>query len=388
MSNKPKLAIIVNSFYSFGGGERWAIELSKKIKDDFGVTLIHQVMEGEVDSLERIEFDKSEDTSIKLVKITCYGKQSNQFGYNYIFRIPTFAGFYRLAKTIKNSDVIYQVSFNPLIFSFSVFVAKIFGKRLIIGIHNPTFPNLFKKDNTALESLEKLYFKFILRFADAFHVLNRRDMLLVKHNLKKKVYLIPNPLFEKVSPKILSTQSKKFVVLFVGRLAVRDKGVDMLKQIIEKTVQIDKKIEFRIIGLGEGGDLVNDLVHRYPNNVKQLGFISYNKVKVNYMNSNLLIMPSRIEAFPFVVLEAQSFGLPVVAFNIPGPKDIISPRKTGELVSPFNVGKFVDKIISYDNLWRNDPKKYYIIKQNVFDITNKKYDSNKIISELKKLIAG
>jgi glycosyltransferase involved in cell wall biosynthesis len=56
-----------------------------------------------------------------------------------------------------------------------------------------------------------------------------------------------------------------------------------------------------------------------------------------YLAASIYVLPSRRELFPMVLLEAQSYGVPSVAFDCPsGPKHIINDRKDGILVEREN----------------------------------------------------
>jgi glycosyltransferase involved in cell wall biosynthesis len=64
-----------------------------------------------------------------------------------------------------------------------------------------------------------------------------------------------------------------------------------------------------------------------------------------YKDADLLILPSRFDTFGYVVLEAMSHGMPVIAYNCKGPKDIIQHNISGYLVD--NYDEISDSVIDY-----------------------------------------
>ena len=65
--------------------------------------------------------------------------------------------------------------------------------------------------------------------------------------------------------------------------------------------------------------------------VKFLGRISDNEVERIFMESKLCVLGTEKEVWGLVAMEAQSYGCPVVAFNVPGIRDSVLNRKTGIL---------------------------------------------------------
>lgn len=64
-----------------------------------------------------------------------------------------------------------------------------------------------------------------------------------------------------------------------------------------------------------------------------------------YLSGSILVMTSKMEGFPLVLLEAISCGLPVVAFDCPcGPADIIEDGKTGYLIPYTDDQVFIEKL--------------------------------------------
>lgn len=88
-----------------------------------------------------------------------------------------------------------------------------------------------------------------------------------------------------------------------------------------------------IIGDGEEHEALQKLIDSYQLE-QQVALVHPTKqIESVYQNASLLVLPSRYEGLPMVLLEAQTFGLPIVAFACKcGPKDIISDKETGILV--------------------------------------------------------
>lgn len=161
-----------------------------------------------------------------------------------------------------------------------------------------------------------------------------RDNYLNNLKCKAIVKAIQNPLV--FYPNQFTTASNK-VVLAVGRFHYQ-KGFDML---VEAWKEVSKKHPdwiLRIAGNGELEKQIKDKVREYriSDKVEFLGQID--KVDEQYLNSSIYVMSSRFEGFPMVLLEAMSFGLPVVSFDCEtGPRDIINDGIDGILVKPNDI---------------------------------------------------
>ncbi len=68
--------------------------------------------------------------------------------------------------------------------------------------------------------------------------------------------------------------------------------------------------------------------------VTLLGTLSPPELAARLRQSHLLAVPSSYEGFGIVYLEAMRFGLPVIAGDAGGPREIVSHGVTGFLVPP------------------------------------------------------
>ncbi|RGN76255.1 glycosyltransferase [Segatella copri] len=64
-----------------------------------------------------------------------------------------------------------------------------------------------------------------------------------------------------------------------------------------------------------------------------------------YKRASIICMTSSFEGFPMVLVEAMQFGCVPIAFDsFEAIRDVIIPEKTGELVKPFKIKDFVNKL--------------------------------------------
>ncbi len=181
-----------------------------------------------------------------------------------------------------------------------------------------------------------------LKCLDRFVVLTEED----RKNWPEldNVISIPNPItFD--TDHVSNLDSKH--VLAVGRYAYQ-KGYDMLLAawaIVEKRCP---EWELFIYGQGERKlyeEMVADL---HLNNCHLKGSVS--NIQEKYLDSSLFVISSRFEGLSMSLLEAMSFGLPVVSFACPcGFKDVISSGVDGVLVPEGNVELLAERIVDLIN---------------------------------------
>jgi glycosyltransferase involved in cell wall biosynthesis len=64
-----------------------------------------------------------------------------------------------------------------------------------------------------------------------------------------------------------------------------------------------------------------------------------------YSSSDVVVLPSLLENFPIVALEALSSGKPVIASNVGGIPEVVKNNENGILVDPANVDQMIDALL-------------------------------------------
>lgn len=168
-----------------------------------------------------------------------------------------------------------------------------------------------------------------------------------------KVIVLPNGVdIKKFNPNIDYPENIKKVekiILFVGALdqAHITKGLNFLILACSKILQNNRKFKLIVVGDGELKPYYQKLVEKegLKKNVLFVGKIRNDDLPKYYSISDIFVLPSTVENFPLVVLEAMAMGKPVIASNIPGLRTIIKDQKTGYLVDKKNVDMLASKIL-------------------------------------------
>ncbi len=107
------------------------------------------------------------------------------------------------------------------------------------------------------------------------------------------------------------------VFLYAGRVAV-EKNLDAF-------LALD--LPGRKVVVGDGPSLAQ-LKERYRD-VSFTGALSGVALAESYASADVFVFPSRTDTFGMVILEAMASGLPVAAFPVTGPKDLVTQGITG-----------------------------------------------------------
>jgi len=116
------------------------------------------------------------------------------------------------------------------------------------------------------------------------------------------------------------------VVLFAGRVS-EEKGVMELPHIMDQIRRRVKGVRLAVAGTGPAEE---KLFRAIPDAIR-LGWLDKKQLSRVYSAADVQLLPSHFDTFGCVVLEALSCGLPVVAFNSKGPRDIILHGTSGFL---------------------------------------------------------
>jgi len=145
-------------------------------------------------------------------------------------------------------------------------------------------------------------------------------------------------------------EKERFSVCTVGGFRpVKDQAnlVRAVKKLLEKMPDMHDRIKLSLIGDGPTRKELEDLIaaNHLENIAEITGF--RNNVPDMLHEFDIFVLPSKAEGIPNVILEAMSCGLPVIATDVGGNRELVVEGETGFLVPPNDSESLADALQIY-----------------------------------------
>lgn len=187
------------------------------------------------------------------------------------------------------------------------------------------------------------YFRrFAAKHSDVMVVLTEQDRKNYLTNIPSKVpvYVIANPAEKHMF--CYNTESK--IILSAG-LLLPIKGYDKAIQAAAKVLPKYPDWKWIICGNGPERKHLEELIGQNELQEQVLLYGTIKNMDEQYQKAAMFVMTSEMEGLPMVLLEAKSWGLPLISFDImTGPSDIIRSGVNGYLVRANDVNDLAEHI--------------------------------------------
>lgn len=239
--------------------------------------------------------------------------------------VHTFLGVCYAA--LKRPDVLHIQAIGP---ALMVPLARILGLKVVVTHHGPDYER--QKWGGFAKKMLEMGEKMGMCYSHARIVISEVIHNLVQKKYGVDAYLIPNGV---TLPPLLSStaQISKFglkpaqYVLLVSRLVPEKRHVDLIQAFIQANLA-----EWKLVLVG-GSDHPDDYVVQLrrlaesTSNVVMTGYKSGVDLQELYGHAAFFVLPSSHEGLPIAMLEALSYGLPVLASNISANLEVGLPAE-------------------------------------------------------------
>jgi len=288
-----------------------------------------------------------------------------------ILRVPAIKNFagtdYSLQLPVPSSLSDEVTAFEPdIVHSHHPFLIGDTALRLAAKYRTPityTFHTLYNKyteymaDNS--EALARFVTSLSIGYANLCDLVfapsqSARDFLLEK-GLKTETEIIPTGIYtEKYKQgkgdlfrRSLNIPKEAFVIGFVSRIAPEKNIMFLAKAVSEFMLKV-KDAYFIIIGEGTARE---DLKNKFKDKkVVFTGALDNEKLISAYSAMDIFVFASKTETQGLVITEAMASGVPVVALEAPGVKEVVRNKINGMLIKKENTKEFSEAIYSLFSL--------------------------------------
>lgn len=144
----------------------------------------------------------------------------------------------------------------------------------------------------------------------------------------KNAEIVNNPNKLKAEPLKYPSIEQGFKLALIGRLFIIDKGQDILFRIMAKEKWKNRNLKISLIGTGPDHDGLKDLANLL--NVENVEFLGFqNDITKIWLDHHALVLPSRSEGMPLVVIEAMAAGRTVIATQAGGTSELVKDGING-----------------------------------------------------------
>ncbi len=278
------------------------------------------------------------------------------------FSVPDFGEQeFRIPDLLEIARIFYQGGYDRIICStegpmalVSLFIKHMFNVPSYFFMHTDWLD--FIKHTTDLTQHERDRVRRALRvfykqYSGVFVLNNEHRDWLTGHQMQldqDRVYLTAHHAHKRdmsirgVSKSDLFPDADQDTpVLFLACRISKEKGIFDLPEIINRARKSIPGLKIVIAGTGPARD---ELEQKLPDALF-LGWVDKKQIAEFYIGLDLFVFPSRFDTFGNVVLEAFTYGMPVIAYDSKGPRDIIEHDVNGYLVE--DIEQMSEHIVRY-----------------------------------------
>jgi glycosyltransferase involved in cell wall biosynthesis len=214
--------------------------------------------------------------------------------------------------------------------SVLMMIGKMFGKKIILHIHGAKFHIFYERSR-----LLKPVIRYCMENADVVICLSEQWKKFFQDTFRIRRLEIINNVVEEVKPFHHDDNDGRIDLLFLGEIGPRKGLFDLLDVLAAHRGEFRQRIRLTIGGIGQVERLQEMLKQKnFNGEIVYAGWVKGEKKAELLRNCDVYILPSYNEGLPISVLEAMSYGKPIVSTTVGGIPEVVKPGYNGWLFKP------------------------------------------------------
>jgi len=279
---------------------------------------------------------------------------------------PNFFSAFYLVRFLfeRHFTTVHLHGFGHLLVDFAALLCAITGKRYVVTLHG--FPSSPQKVGGIIKFLYSIYLftagRLTLHKASKITVVSSaiKEEAVAYGVDENRIVVIPNGLdlakYGRIKDSIefrrkFEIDLEDHLIVSVGILHER-KGFQYLIRAMNLIKKQYENIKLAVVG-GDGGyeEKLKELTRQLQieDKIVFTGFLDFKMKLMAMSEAEVFVIPSLVEPFGLVALEAMACGRPIVAARVGGLKDVLDEGKTGLMMKPGSAEALADAIVRLIN---------------------------------------
>jgi glycosyltransferase involved in cell wall biosynthesis len=339
-----KICLVNALFRPFAGGiEKHMYELSRGLAD-LGVDVT--VVTGRINDLPEGE----DMDGIRVRRVPCWAIKAPFFYPPPLVLSPGFPFHLKKIDDHENFDLFHLHNRFFIDFNLALLYARLKRKPFVMTAHNPRPKHVASPLGALGTSYDWLIGRWTFVLADrVIAVSDWAKQDIAKYGVdKEKIETIHNGV-NVGEFKPLGGENKHDghgpMLLFVGRM-VRQKGIPYLIEAMPLVLKRHPDARLLLIGRGSALESLKKKARAMglDGSVVFSGYMEEDELKEAYGACDVFALPSTVEPFGIVIVEAMASGKPVVCTDSGGVKEIVADGVNGFIVPPGDPGALAARI--------------------------------------------
>lgn len=312
--------------------------------------------------LQRLERD------FERIFVFCWGKRYNSVDNKYHFVSGNIVTWLLALWKIKNVDMIYANDY---------FIGGYLGTILKRWKKAPLFtrvgsPWMYEGKRIATRLKQKILIITRERVLHKSELVVYNSNSIVEKNINHNYKVIYNgvdlTLFRPTNQEFTSMNCLR--LLYIGNINV-EKGIGHL---LEAVQSLSDKVSLTMVG---GGPLLEEYQKKFPE-TNFVGRVPRTRIPEIINNHDIFILPTFVESFPNVLLEAMACAKPVIATKVYGIPEMIENNYSGILIPPKDTSAIIEAILSLIE----KPARRKELGEKALETVRQRFDQEKQLKEL------
>jgi glycosyltransferase involved in cell wall biosynthesis len=221
-------------------------------------------------------------------------------------------------------------------------LVKLFGCKVIYHLHGGAFPQQYQQLPRRFQAVIANMFQradLVICLSESF----RKEVKAIAPRANIIVEMNSVPLPQQVN---CHDSTDEVRIVYLG-LINEKKGFFDLLAVMGKICRDNDNVRLLVGGLGEEQRMRREMeALGITTRVEYLGWLEAEERDNLLGTADILALPSYGEGMPMSILEAMSFGIPILATNVGGVPDIVLDGETGFLVQAGDLEQLYDRLMA------------------------------------------